>query len=78
VIAARPLLALKRDKIEPSFWRWMVRSLREDKLVYRRSNRVRLRAHGSSGVPFLLYERFIAELFRSGTPDSQGRGADQT
>jgi len=67
VTAARQLLALKRNKIEPSFRRWMIRSLREDKRVYRRSNRVRLRAHGSSGVPFLLYERFIAELFRSGT-----------
>ena len=67
VTAARRLLALKRDKIEPSFRRWMIRSLREDKRVYRRSNRVRLRAQGGAGVPFLLYERFIAELFRSGT-----------
>jgi Helicase conserved C-terminal domain len=67
VAAARRLLALKRDKIEPSFRRWMIRSLREDKRVYRRNNRLRLRAQGPAGVPFLLYERFIAELFRSGT-----------
>lgn len=67
VLAARRLLALKRDKIEPSFRRWMIRSLREEKRVYRKSHRVRLRAQGSAGVPFLLYERFIAELFRSGT-----------
>jgi superfamily II DNA or RNA helicase len=66
VTAARQLLTLKRDKIEPSFRRWMIRSLREDKRVYRRSKRVKLRAQGSAGVPFLLYERFIAELFRSG------------
>lgn len=65
--AARRLLALKRDKIEPSLQRWMIRSLREDKRTYRRSLRVRLRARGGAGAPFLLYERFIAELFRSGT-----------
>lgn len=67
VVAARRLVALKREKIEPAFRRWMIRSLREDKRVYRRSRRVRLRAQGGAGVPFLLYERFIAELFRSGT-----------
>jgi hypothetical protein len=67
VVAARRLLALKRDRIEPTFRRWMIRSLREEKRVYRRNHRVRLRAQGGAGVPFLLYERFIAELFRSGT-----------
>lgn len=67
VAAARRLLALKREKIEPGFRRWMIRSLREEKRTYRRSHRVRLRAQGGAGVPFLLYERFIAELFRSGT-----------
>lgn len=66
VAAARRLVAIKREKIEPGFRRWMIRSLREDKRVYRRSNRVRLRPQGGAGVPFLLYERFIAELFRSG------------
>lgn len=45
----------------------MIRSLREDKRTYRRSLRVRLRARGGAGAPFLLYERFIAELFRAGT-----------
>lgn len=67
VVAARRLLALKRGKIEPGFRSWMIRSLREEKRVYRKSHRVRLSARGSEGVPFLLYERFIAELFRSGT-----------
>jgi hypothetical protein len=67
VAAARRLLDLKRTTIEPSFRRWMIRSLREDKRVYRRTHRVPLRARGAAGVPFLLYERFIAELFRSGT-----------
>jgi len=67
VAAARRLLALKREQIEPGLRRWMIRSLREEKRVYRRSHRLRLRARGDEGVPFLLYERFIAELFRSGT-----------
>lgn len=67
VVAARRLLALKRDQIEPGFRRWMIRSLREEKRVYRKSHRQRLRAEGSEGVPFVLYERFIAELFRSGS-----------
>ena len=67
VLAARVLVELKRDKIEPGFRQWMIRSLREDKRVYRRSHRLRLRAEGGAGIPFLLYERFIAELFQSGT-----------
>ncbi len=67
VMAARRLLAMKRAKLEPSFRQWMIRSLREEKRVYRRNQRVKLRPGGAVGVPFLLYERFIAELFRSGT-----------
>lgn len=62
---ARRLLALKRDRIEPGFRRWMIRSLRPDKRTYRRALKERLRPSGGPGVPFLLYERFIAELFRS-------------
>lgn len=62
---ARRLLSLKREKIEPGFRSWMVRSLREDKRSYRRSSRTRLQPRNGPGVPFLLYERFIAELFRS-------------
>lgn len=65
--AARRLLTHKRDRIEPHFRRWMIRSLREDKRQYRRSHRARLRARDGLSVPFLLYERLIAELFRSGT-----------
>lgn len=65
VAHARRLLALKRRRIEPGFRAWMIRSLREDKRTYRRSHRMRLRAQGGAGVPFMLYERFIAELFRS-------------
>ena len=67
-VAARRLLALKRDQIEPGLRRWMIRSLREDKRRYRQVTRKRLRAGGGAGAPFLLYERFIAELFRSGSP----------
>ncbi len=66
VAAAARLLALKREKIEPGFRRWMIRSLREDKRLYRRTRRTRLRPAGGAGIPFLLYERFIGELFRSG------------
>lgn len=62
---ARRLLALKRERIEPGFRTWMIRSLREDKRTYRQTRRERLRPSGGPGVPFLLYERFIAELFRS-------------
>jgi hypothetical protein len=62
---ARRLLHLKRDKIEPGFRAWMIRSLREDKRSYRHTRRNRLRPSGGPGVPFLLYERFIAELFRT-------------
>lgn len=62
---ASSLLTLKRERIEPGFRAWMIRSLREDKRTYRQSHRERLRPGGGSAVPFLLYERFIAELFRS-------------
>jgi superfamily II DNA or RNA helicase len=62
---ARRLLFLKRERIEKGFRKWMIRSLREDKRVYRRPVRTRLRPEAGHGVPFLLYERFIAELFRS-------------
>lgn len=67
VAAAAHLLALKRDQVEPALRRWMIRSLREDKRQYRNSQRIRLRPQGDAGVPFLLYERFIAELFHVGT-----------
>lgn len=65
VVHARRLLRLKRDRIEPGFRAWMIRSLKEDKRLYRNVQRKRLRATGGPGVPFLLYERFIAELFRT-------------
>ncbi|QRK13927.1 helicase [Archangium violaceum] len=64
VAGARRLLTLKRERIEPGFRRWMIRSLREDKRVYRLSHRTRLRPKGGAGVPFILYERFIAAMFR--------------
>lgn len=65
VARARSLLELKRDRVEPGLRRWMIRSLREDKRTYRRPMRTVLPTGGGAGVPFLLYERFIAELFRS-------------
>src|SRR5690606_12221269 len=51
--------------IEPGFRAWMIRSLREDKRVYRLVAARRIRSNGGDSVPFLLYERFIAELFRT-------------
>lgn len=56
----------KNERIEPAFRAWMIRSLREDKRVYRKHERQDLVPRGASAIPFLLYERLIAELFRSG------------
>lgn len=60
------LKALKADAVEPGFRRWMIRSLREDKRTYRWHVKKRIRASGAAALPFLIYERFIAELFRRG------------
>jgi|GEM_PF-2256111 len=62
------LKTLKNEVIEPGFRYWMIRSLREDKRLYRRHDRRSVRSNGASALPFLLYERFIAELFRRGRP----------
>jgi superfamily II DNA or RNA helicase len=64
---ARHLLRLKQQKIEPGFRTWMIRSLREDKRTYRAHARKTLRPKDGAAVPFLLYERFIAGLFREKT-----------
>jgi superfamily II DNA or RNA helicase len=58
------LAQLKRSVIEPGFREWMIRSLREGKREYRRHDKRLLQAKGSAVIPFLVYERFIAELFR--------------
>jgi hypothetical protein len=58
------LKKLKTDTIEPGFRQWMIRSLREDKRRYRQHIRKSIRAAGAGALPFLIYERFIAELFR--------------
>ncbi|SAK99924.1 helicase [Caballeronia calidae] len=58
------LKTLKTEAIEPGFRKWMIRSLREDKRSYRRHVRKEIRASGAGAFPFLIYERFIAELFR--------------
>ncbi|NUQ72876.1 MAG: DEAD/DEAH box helicase family protein [Polyangiaceae bacterium] len=64
VNAVRDLLRLKRETIEPGFRAWMIRSIREDKRVYREHTRHKKLPEGPSVLPFLVYERFIAELFR--------------
>ena len=58
------LRELKEKSIEPGFRQWMIRSLREDKRKYRRHLPKDIRAAGVDVMPFLIYERFIAELFR--------------
>ena len=60
------LRTLKTETIEPGLRAWMIRSLREDKRVYRSSLPKDIRAQGAEMLPFLIYERFIAELFRRG------------
>lgn len=60
----RRLFELKHTRIEPSFRRWMIRSVRDDKLDYRDHQRKRLKADGVAVLPFLAYERLIDELFR--------------
>ncbi|WP_428261673.1 SNF2-related protein [Haliangium sp.] len=58
------LKTLKAETIEPGFRQWMIRSLRADKRTYRQHLRRSIQAAGAEALPFLLYERFIAELFR--------------
>lgn len=64
VEAVRSVKRLKEEEIEPGFREWMIRSLREDKREYRAHDRKRLKPAGEGVLPFLVYERFIAELFR--------------
>lgn len=60
------LMQLKVEVIEPGFREWMIRSLREDKRNYRRHQRMLVTPSGANALPFLIYERYIAELFRRG------------
>lgn len=60
------LIKLKAEAIEPGFREWMIRSLREDKRIYRRHERIPVVPSGANALPFLIYERYIAELFRRG------------
>jgi hypothetical protein len=62
------LRQLKDKKIEPGLRKWMIRSLRPEKREYRRGVHQPVRASGPGVLPFLLYERFIAELFRQNRP----------
>lgn len=62
------LLSLKKHKIEPGLRRFMIRSLREDKRIYRKRERWALPPSNGEALPFLVYERLIAELFRVRSP----------
>ncbi len=57
---------LKRERIEPHFRRWMIRSIRRDRRAYRRHLPERRVPRGADALPFLIGERLIAELFRVG------------
>lgn len=59
----RRLIELKDTRIEPAFRRWMVRSRRDDRFLYRDHRPRRLPVAGPAMIPFLAYERLIAELF---------------
>lgn len=58
------LRELKSSKIEPGFRQWMIRSLREEKRDYRSHLPSVLPTNDRGCLPFLIYERFVAELFR--------------
>ncbi|MEO2014101.1 MAG: SNF2-related protein [Fuerstiella sp.] len=60
------LKELKTSTIAPGFRQWMIRSLRDEKRVYRNHIPRKIHANGAEALPFLIYERFIAELFRQG------------
>lgn len=62
------LKTLKAESIEPGFRHWMIRSLREDKRTYRNPLKKPIPNSGAGALPFLIYERFIAELFRRHRP----------
>ena len=64
----RALLDSKEQRIEPGLRRWMIRSLKEDKRIYRRREKTNLLPRGGDALPFLVYERLIAELFRVKSP----------
>lgn len=67
IVAAslRELVRLKEQAIEPGLRRWMIRSLRRGKREYRAPLEHRLDPAHAGSLPFLVYERFIAELFRN-------------
>jgi len=63
VLHLRRLIGLKDTRIEPAFRRWMVRSRRDDRFRYRAHHERSLPVEGPALLPFLAYERLIAELF---------------
>ncbi|WP_238381212.1 helicase-related protein [Mariniblastus fucicola] len=58
------LRQLKESEIEPGFRKWMIRSLRKDKRNYRNHVPESVPSSSEGCLPFLVYERFIAEIFR--------------
>jgi superfamily II DNA or RNA helicase len=67
IVAAslRELMRLKQQTIEPGLRRWMIRSLRHGKREYRDPQERRLHPEHAGSMPFMVYERFIAELFHN-------------
>lgn len=62
----RELRRLKAERIEPAFRRWMIRSIKEEKLTYRQALRRDITPEAGARIPFLLYERLLTELYRQG------------
>lgn len=62
----RELKRLKSECIEPGLRRWVIRSLKKDKRHYREHEKQPLEATGEGILPFLLYERLIAEIYHCG------------
>lgn len=57
-------LSESKKTIQCGLRQWMIRSLREEKRLYRKDFPKALPTSGPGCLPFLIYERFIAELFR--------------
>lgn len=63
------LITLKQREVEPAFRQWMLRSMKPGKHARRAVDLWRIDPRGEAVVPFVLYERLIAEERKSGRTD---------
>ncbi len=59
-------LRVHKKQVETWFRKWMIRSLKEDKRLYRKPEFHKVKPSERSFLPFLVYERLIYEIFRKG------------